>query len=87
MTEESFKVWQCLNCGYIYDEEAGDADREGQDRGNHPVRSLQPYGVMRLFRGRGGRNLGALVRELRLGIGKRARCIAVSHETHVYSGS
>lgn len=26
MTEESFKVWQCLNCGYIYDEEAGDAD-------------------------------------------------------------
>jgi rubredoxin len=26
MTEESFKVWQCLNCGYIYDEEAGDAE-------------------------------------------------------------
>lgn len=26
MTEESFKVWQCLNCGYMYDEEAGDAE-------------------------------------------------------------
>ena len=68
-------------------EEAGDADREDQDRGNHPVGWFQPGGVMRLFLDRGGRNLGVLVRELRLGIGKRARCIAVSQETHVYSGS
>lgn len=26
MAEEAYKVWQCLNCGYIYDEEAGDPD-------------------------------------------------------------
>lgn len=24
MAGEPFKVWQCLNCGYVYDEEAGD---------------------------------------------------------------
>ena len=24
MSAEPFKVWQCLNCGYVYDEEAGD---------------------------------------------------------------
>lgn len=21
---DGFKIWQCLNCGYMYDEEAGD---------------------------------------------------------------
>lgn len=21
---QAYKVWQCLNCGYFYDEEAGD---------------------------------------------------------------
>ena len=26
MADEDFKVWQCLNCGYVYDEEAGDPD-------------------------------------------------------------
>ena len=26
MASEEFKVWQCLNCGYIYDEAAGDPD-------------------------------------------------------------
>lgn len=24
MSDEPYKVWQCLNCGYMYDEEAGD---------------------------------------------------------------
>lgn len=24
MAGEPFKVWQCLNCGYVYDEETGD---------------------------------------------------------------
>lgn len=23
---EPYRVWQCLNCGYVYDEEAGDPD-------------------------------------------------------------
>lgn len=26
MADEEFKIWQCLNCGYVYDEEAGDPD-------------------------------------------------------------
>ncbi|MEK6542562.1 MAG: rubredoxin [Pseudomonadota bacterium] len=26
MSDEPYKIWQCLNCGYIYDEEEGDAD-------------------------------------------------------------
>ncbi len=26
MASEAFKVWQCLNCGYIYYETAGDPD-------------------------------------------------------------
>lgn len=26
MSSDAFKVWQCLNCGYVYDEEAGDPD-------------------------------------------------------------
>ncbi len=24
MTDQPYTIWQCLNCGYIYDEEAGD---------------------------------------------------------------
>ena len=24
MTDRPFTIWQCLNCGYVYDEEAGD---------------------------------------------------------------
>ncbi len=24
MSGEPFTIWQCLNCGYVYDEEAGD---------------------------------------------------------------
>ena len=24
MTDQAYTIWQCLNCGYIYDEEAGD---------------------------------------------------------------
>ncbi|MFM6853339.1 MAG: rubredoxin [Sphingopyxis sp.] len=26
MTDTGYKIWQCLNCGYVYDEEAGDPD-------------------------------------------------------------
>ncbi len=26
MASEPFKVWQCLNCGYVYDEAVGDLD-------------------------------------------------------------
>ena len=26
MADEAYKIWQCLNCGYMYDEEAGDPD-------------------------------------------------------------
>lgn len=26
MSDEPYKIWQCLNCGYVYDEEAGDPD-------------------------------------------------------------
>jgi rubredoxin len=26
MSDAPFKSWQCRTCGYIYDEEAGDAD-------------------------------------------------------------
>ena len=24
MSGEPYRIWQCVNCGYIYDEEAGD---------------------------------------------------------------
>jgi rubredoxin len=24
VSDEPYKVWQCLNCGYVYDEEVGD---------------------------------------------------------------
>jgi rubredoxin len=24
LTDENFKTWQCMTCGYIYDESAGD---------------------------------------------------------------
>lgn len=26
MSEAPYKIWQCLNCGYIYNEEMGDPD-------------------------------------------------------------
>ena len=25
MSNDPYRIWECLNCGYIYDEEAGDA--------------------------------------------------------------
>lgn len=26
MSDKPYKIWQCLNCGYVYSEEDGDPD-------------------------------------------------------------